>query len=153
MKFKIKKLLIVILFVISLIINILCIRSTLAKYQELVDTDYQVNIRKWLISVNEKDIQDEEMLMSTVLQPTLIENEHMKEGVIVPGREGYFEIDLDYTKVDVPFEYTFEIQHLNENPLLDFEFYGFSIIEDGSGFEIDNITDIINYIEYNLFSY
>lgn len=146
MKYKIKKMLIVILFVISLIINIVSIRSTYAKYQEEVNTDYQVFIRKWLINVNDKDIQDETMLMSTVLQPTLIENEHIKSNIIAPGREGYFEIDLDYTKVDVPFTYSFEIEQKNTNKLLDFEFFGYSILENCSEFEIDNIENTITYI-------
>ena len=146
MKFKTKKILIAILFVISLVINILCIRSTYAKYQELVDTDYQVGIRKWLISVNGKDIQDETTLMSTVLQPILIENEHMKSNVIVPGREGYFEIDLDYTQVDVPFMYSFDVQQLNTTKLSDLDFYGYAVVDECSGFEIDSITGEITYV-------
>ena len=146
MKYKIIKTLILILFVISFVISIYNIRSTLAKYQELVDTDYQVGIRKWLILVDGKDIQNEETVMSETITPYLVENEHMKEGAIVPGREGYFEIDLDYTKTDVPFTYSFEIEQTNQTKLEDIEFFGYSIEDQGSEFLIDSTTDEISYI-------
>ena len=146
MKHKIIQTLLSILLVIFLIISILNIRTTYAKYQEEVDTDYQVDIRKWMVLVNGKDIQNEETVMSGVISPILIENEHMKEGMIVPGREAYFEMDMDYTKVDVPFTYTFDIAQSNENKLSDLEFYGFSVVDEASGFQIDNIEDTITYI-------
>lgn len=146
MKFSIKKFLIVILFVISLVFSVLAIRDTYAKYQELVDTDYQVDIRKWLISVNGKDIQDESVLITDAIKPTLIENEHMKSDVIVPGREGYFEVDLDYTQVDVPFTYSFEVEQLNTEKLLDLNFFGYAVLDESSGFEIDSMTESINYV-------
>lgn len=146
MKFKTKKIIIAILLVISLIINIISIRSTYGKYKEEIDASYEVGFRKWLIVVNGADIQNEETVMTSVVVPTLVENEHMKENIIVPGREGYFEIDVDYTKVDVPFTYSFDVEQINETKLTDLEFFGYSIIDEYSGFQIDTVTDTITYV-------
>ena len=63
----------------------------------------------------------------------------MYKNKLVPDSEGYFEIDLDYTKLDVPFVYNFDINQTNEaaKQLADFEFFGYQMLEEASGFEFD----------------
>ena len=48
--------------------------------------------------------------LSKIMQPVLVENENMNSNeTLIPGREGYFDMVLDYSYVDLAFEYTFSI--------------------------------------------
>ena len=73
---------------------------------------------------------------------------------LVPGREGYFPMLIDYSYVDLKFKYEVSIQQLNETILEDFEIYGFEVVDgenttitttDEEGNKIrDKITGIID---------
>lgn len=119
-----------ILCVLSLIMTVFSIQRTYARYFEKVDTVYATNIKRWFINLNGADIYGKEL--STIMQPTFISNENMNDNdTLVPGREGYFEFVIDYSKVDLAFKYEFYIEQLDkENLLDDFEIYGYSIIQD-----------------------
>lgn len=128
MKRKTKLRILEILCIISILITIFSLQRTYAKYFEKVDTTYQTHIKRWLIKVNEHNIHEEETL-SEIMQPILNENEHMNNNILVPTRTGYFDMQLDYTYVDLEFEYEFSIEQLNEVKLTDFEIYGYEIID------------------------
>ena len=104
MKGKTKLRIIQILCIISIFITVFSIQRTYAKYFEKVGTTYQTNIKKWVINVNTFNIHEKNEL-SEVMQPILVDNENMDENVLVPGRTGYFEMLIDYTYVDLAFEY------------------------------------------------
>lgn len=133
MKKETKSKILNILFIISLIICLFLISDTYAKYQEQVRTSYQSSVKKWKVVVNNKTIRDEETL-SDVITPRLDGNPYMKDDLIVPGREGYFDIDINFSDVDVPFTMDFSVEQ-NEtvegtyNNLLDFKYYGYSLEE------------------------
>lgn len=154
MKGKTKLRVIEILFIISILITVFSVQRTYAKYFEKVGTTYDTNIKKWVININNNNIHEMETL-TEVMQPILIENENMNNNqTLVPGREGYFPMLLDYTYVDLAFEYEFTIEQLNINPLNDFEVYGYEIIDgedstivttDSEGNPIrDKITGVID---------
>ena len=133
MKGKIKLRAIQILCIMSLSITILSIQRTYAKYFEKVDTTYATNIKKWVINVNEKNLHRETTL-TNVMTPEFFYNPNMNsnEGlndILVPGREGYFDFLIDYSKVDVAFKFEFDIKQLNATILEDFEVFGYKIIE------------------------
>lgn len=128
MKGKTKLRIIQILCIISIFITVFSIQRTYAKYFEKVGTTYQTNIKKWVINVNTFNIHEKNEL-SEVMQPILVDNENMDENVLVPGRTGYFEMLIDYTYVDLAFEYEFFIEQLNSNPLSDFEIYQCEVID------------------------
>ncbi len=119
-----------ILLVISLIITIFFINETYSKYLEEMDTYYQIGMKKWMIVVNKKDIQEEKTL-NDVMIPNFIANTNMKDNVIVPGRKMYFEFTMDYTNVDVKFKCNFTITQLNDNKLKDFRMIGYTLINNG----------------------
>lgn len=155
MKEKTKLRVIQILCIVSLLITVFSIQRTYAKYYEQIDTTYSTDIKKWVINVNERNIH-EETTLSNVMTPKFFYNSHMttNEGnndVLVPGREGCFDFLIDYTNVDVPFKYTFDIQQLNvttegeaqiDAHLEDFEVYGYVIVD--TDFEITSTTQISN---------
>lgn len=129
MKEKTKLRIIQILCIISILITILSIQRTYAKYFEKVGTTYQTNIKRWLINVNSYNIHEMTEL-NQVMQPIFVENANMNSNdTLVPGRTGYFEMLIDYSSVDLAFEYEFSIEQLNATPLDDFEIYGYEIID------------------------
>lgn len=135
-----------ILFIISILITFFSIQRTYAKYFEKVGTTYNTNIKKWVININNNNIHDMNSL-SEIMQPVLGENENMNNNeTLVPGREGYFDMVLDYSYVDLAFEYTFSIEQLNKTQLSDFEIYGYSII-DGENPEVVETKEIKGVID------
>lgn len=169
MKEKTKLRVIQILCIVSLIITVFSIQRTYAKYFEQVNTTYATNIKRWVINVNGTDIHGKEQQLSTIMQPTFRNNAHMNNNnTLVPGREGYFEFIIDYSKVDLAFKVDFDIKQLNtktiiegegesqtttveDNFLSDFEIYGYSIVETDSdtGVETENITNLATVNDYS----
>jgi len=145
MKEKTKLRVIQILCIVSLLITVFSIQKTYAKYYERIDTNYVTNIKRWVINVNGSKIHSG-VELSQIMQPVFRENEHMNSNnTLVPGREGYFEFLIDYSKVDVKFKFEFDIKQLNDTPLEDFEIYGYSIVE-GEG---ENATETPTSITVN----
>ena len=152
MKEKTKLRVIQILCVISLLITVFSIQRTFARYFEVVDTTYDTNIKRWVINVNTKNIH-EETTLSNVMTPVLRENQYMNSNnTLVPGREGYFEFLIDYSKVDLSFRFEFDIEQLNNTPLEDFEIYGYSIVETdaATGEQTETITEIATVNDMSL---
>ena len=154
MKIKSKLILIKTLLIISILITAYSIQRTYAKYYEKLGTTYDTNIKKWVINVNNKNVHEEETL-TEVMNPVFIENENMNNNeTLVPGREGYFPMLIDYSYVDLKFKYEVSIQQLNETILEDIEIYGFEVVDgenttitttDKEGNKIrDKITGIID---------
>ena len=102
-----------------------------------------MNLKKWNIKLNNKEIQNEKDL-TKIVQPVLIPNENIKDGIIAPGREGYFQFEIDFSEVDLPFKTRIQIKPNNQDPLTDFEFYKYSIIE--NGVEKEQLTTDISMI-------
>jgi len=129
MKEKTKLRVIQILCIVSLLITFFSIQITYAKYYEKIDTTYDTTIKRWIINVNNSNIRTNTTL-TQIMTPVFRENAHMNSNnTLVPGREGYFEFLIDYSKVDVKFRYEFDIKQLNSIPLTDFQIYGYSIVE------------------------
>ena len=134
-----------ILCIISLLITMLSIQRTYARYFEMVDTTYDTHIKRWLIKVNSHNIHEEQTL-TKVMQPVLVEDENRNSNVLVPGGTGYFDMVLDYNYVDVAFQYEFSIEQLNTNQLADFELYGYEII-DGDTSTVTETNELKGVIE------
>ena len=155
MKEKTKLRIIQIMCIISILITIFSIQRTYAKYFEKVDIRYQTNIKRWLINVNTYNIHEMSEL-NQVMQPVIVDDENMNNNnTLVPGRKGYFEMLIDYSAVDLAFEYEFYIEQLNNNPLEDFEIYGYEVIDaDGTSTvtetkEIKGVIDPTTEVDSN----
>lgn len=143
------------LCIVSLIITVFSIQRTYAKYFEKVGTTYETDIKRWVINVNDVNIHGKNDELTRVMRPQFRADPKVNDNVLVPGREGYFEFIIDYTKVDLAFKCDFDFKQLNkkigtdgetevDNFLEDFEIYGYSIIEieTDSGKEIEKITTL-----------
>lgn len=146
MKKKNKLRILQILCLISLLITFVSIQRTYARYFEKVDTTYDTHIKRWLIRINEHNIHEETSL-EKIVQPVIVDAENMNNNnTLVPGRTGYFDIVIDYSFVDLTFEYDFSIEQLNTNKLDDFEIYGYEIV-DGDKSTITETKEIKGIID------
>lgn len=137
MKLKNKLMIIEILLLLAILVTVFSIQRTYAKYFEKVGTTYNTNIKKWVINVNNNNIHESKAL-NEIVEPVLVENENMNNNdTLVPGREGYFDMVIDYSYVDLTFDYNFKIEQLNNTQLEDFEIFGYSIVDN----EQDNIVE------------
>lgn len=126
-----------ILLALSFIISFLCIAKTYAKYQEDIGTNYEIGIKRWMIKVNEYYINNRETI-TEVMSPTFVANEYIKDGVIVPGSEGYFDINMDFSEVDVKFNFELDI---GQADMLDFKIYGYKMANTEEGLETATLVE------------
>lgn len=146
MKKKNKLRILQILCLISLLITFVSIQRTYARYFEKVDTTYDTHIKRWLIRINEHNIHEETSL-EKIVQPVIVDAENMNNNsTLVPGRTGYFDMVIDYSFVDLAFEYDFSIEQLNTKKLDDFEIYGYEIV-DGDKSTITETKEIKGIID------
>ena len=133
MKRETKSKILNILFIISLIICLYLISDTYAKYVEEVNTSYQSSAKGWKVVVNDKIIR-EQTTLSDVITPRFDSNVNMKDGLIVPGREGYFDMEINFEKVGVPFTVDLNVEQEAQEDgvytnLPDFKYLGYSLEE------------------------
>ena len=59
--------------------------------------------------------------LTNSITPTFYENEYVKENTLAPGIKGYFDINIDSSKVDVDFNYEVNAVLNNSTNLTDYE--------------------------------
>lgn len=127
------------LFIISCIsacISLFFIVDTYSRYVTSATGTAKLEIAKWNITVNDLTVKNNSDL-SSVITPTFPGTTHIAEGIIAPTSEGYFELNMDYTNVDVSFDYEISITPNANSSVKDLVPTGYSI-NDG---EIINITN------------
>ena len=94
----------ILLACIALLFSLLVIQDTFAKYLTDAEGEADMNIARWKILVNNKDIRNNSDISETIT-PTFLENEHIAKNIIAPTSEGYFDIVIDPTDTDVSVRY------------------------------------------------
>lgn len=137
------------LALIALVLCISQIQQTYAKYIDTKEGDTNFTVAKWKILVNNQDIT-EATTMSSLINPIYLENENIKEGVIAPTSEGYFDLEINSSNTDVSFEYIISITSSENNNVTDLKITGYSI-NNSAIIPIDentnSITNAINYTD------
>ena len=131
-----------ILFIISCIsacISLFFIVETYSRYVSSATGTANLAIARWNITVNNLTVKNNSDL-SNVITPIFPGTTHIAEGIIAPTAEGYFDLELDYTNVDVSFDYEIEISPNANSSVQDLIATGYSI-NNGT---IINITDNAN---------
>lgn len=133
-----------ILFLFGIFICLLMFFSVqiYAKYLTSVSANTGINIANWNISVNEKSIKDSSDI-SSVIVPVFTGNEHISPGVIAPTAEGYFDLNLDFTGINVSFAYEIEVSSAEGSSIPDLVSTGFSI-DDGEKINFDTFNQKIS---------
>lgn len=128
----------IILLLLSLSLTMCFMSDTYSRYIADTTGDIEVQFAKWQILVNTNDITsgDEK---SIDLQPVVIANEHVAADTFAPSSEGYFDIAVDPSNVNVSYEYSISLEVLNKD-MPDLMITQYSYI-DGDGVEGEK-TDI-----------
>lgn len=120
------KRIILLLACLSLIFTLTTIKDTYSKYKTDLTGTTNIKVARWRILVNNKDIRNNSEI-SNVITPTFIENENIAENVIAPTSEGYFDIVIDCTDVDVSFSYELTTSINSNSSVTDLITTGYSI--------------------------
>ena len=93
-----------ILAFLSFVLCIFFIQESYAKYLTSTSENASINVARWRILVNNKDIR-EGNTADAVIVPVFDGNENIASGIIAPTSEGYFDLVIDATEADVSFKY------------------------------------------------
>ena len=103
-----KKKYVIILLFISLCLCLFFIQDSFAKYLTSASETANMNIARWKIIVNNKDIRDNSS-SSAIISPVFLGNDNVAGDIIAPGSEGYFDLIIDANAADVSFKYKIDI--------------------------------------------
>lgn len=93
-----------ILACLALLVFIGSTAYTYAKYFTVKQGIMGSEIRIWNIKINDENIKTGQRLSETITA-TIDENKHTASGKIAPGSKGHFTIVVDYSNVDLSFNY------------------------------------------------
>lgn len=146
-----RKLKIIVAF-ISLSICLCLMSNTYSRYVAGTTGNVEALFSKWQILVNTVDITNN--TASTIdFTPVIKENANVAANTIAPSSEGYFDIVVDPSNVDVSFSYNITLAIQNEN-MPDLKITGYSYVPSDyiEGTSLEVITAEENIIE-NIMNY
>jgi hypothetical protein len=141
---KITRRIVLLFAIISLLISLSVINETYAKYANSVSGQTNINVARWHILVNNQDIKNNSST-SQILTPTFTGTEHIAENVIAPTSEGYIDIIIDSSNVDVSFSYSITPNVSENSAVSDFLVTGYTL-NNGELTELNNNESISNNI-------
>lgn len=109
-----------------------------AKYVTSTEGSTSLTIANWNILVNNSSIKNNTDISNSIV-PVFPGTEHISSGIIAPSAEGYFDLSLDFSNVDVSFKYEITTSAHQDSSVQDLVATGYSI--DGG--------EIINFETYN----
>lgn len=113
-----RKYFIYILAFLSFALCIFFIQESYAKYLTSTSENASINVARWRILVNNKDIR-EGSTAEAVIVPVFDGNENIASGIIAPTSEGYFDLVIDATEADVSFKYDINFSVNNDSAVTD----------------------------------
>lgn len=135
---KNNKKLLILLIGIFICLLLFSIVQIYAKYLTSASGQTGITIARWNISVNNKSIKNNSDISADIV-PIFTGNEHMSPDIIAPTAEGYFDLDFDFSDVDVSFKYEINISADETSSVKDLVTAGYSI-DDG---------EIIKFEQFN----
>ena len=119
----------------SLLLLVSVIQNTYAKYISKATANSNFTIASWNFKVNNQDINANSNF-SNVIVPVFENNPNIKDNVIAPTSEGYFDINIDHSNVDVSFTEKISLNFSDTNTVSDLKITGYAI-NDGSIIEFN----------------
>lgn len=135
------KKLFILLAILCLAIAIISFILIYAKYTTSANSQTDMPIARWDILVNNVSIKNQSDISAT-LQPVFPGNENIASDIIAPTAEGYFDLNFDYTAVDVSFKYKISLKPSDQSSVTDIVATGYSI-DDGPKQEFTNFNEDI----------
>lgn len=111
-----KKYILLILSFISMYLTICMASETYAKYVSSATSTSSTSIARWRILVNNDDISVG-ATSTSLITPVFPGSENISSNVIAPNAEGYFDLVLDATNVDISFKYSISITANANSPV------------------------------------
>ena len=104
----------VLLLLISLSLTLGLMSNTYSRYVASTTGDVELAFAKWQILLNNEDITNG--TTSTLdITPVIEENQNIENNTVAPSSKGYFDVNIDPTNVGVSFNYSIDLDVLNEN--------------------------------------
>ena len=122
------------------------IQDSYAKYVSSASAGSTMTIAKWAFKVNDQDVLDNRDFSDTIV-PVFEGSSYIAPGVIAPGSEGYFDIEIDASDTDVNFTETITLALAEDNSIRDLRIIGYSI-NGGEFTEFETTTSISNDRSY-----
>ena len=146
---KYNKKIIFLIFCVSILLCILTMQETYAKYSTSNNATSNMSIARWRILVNNFDVRND-LSTETVIQPVFSGNNNISDGYIAPTANGYFDILIDATETDVTFDYQISLNQNASNEVVDLVITGYSI-DNGEtiNYNNSNIIGTINKTDAN----
>ena len=143
------KKIIFLIFCVSILLCILTMQETYAKYSTSNNATSNMSIARWRILVNNFDVRND-LSAETVIQPVFSGNNNISDGYIAPTANGYFDIIIDATETDVTFDYQISLNQNASNQVVDLVITGYSL-DNGEVINCNNsnITGTINKTDAN----
>lgn len=142
-----KKNIFFLLGIFFIFMTILISVQTYAKYLTSANGQGNIAIAKWNISVNNLSVKNNSDISST-LKPYFPGNEHIAANIVAPNAEGYFDLDLNFSNVDVSFEYTISVIPSEESIVKDLVATSYKI-DNGEIINLNSETSITKVINLN----
>lgn len=115
-----------------------------AKYLTSADGTTSLIIANWNIKVNNISIKDNTDISASIV-PVFPGTEHIASGIIAPTVEGYFDLNLDFSNIDVSFKYEIDVSSAEDSSVKDLVATGYSI-DDGEKIMFENYNTPISEI-------
>lgn len=115
-----------------------------AKYLTATEGTTSLTIANWNISVNDLSIKNDTDISNSIV-PVFPGTEHIASNIIAPTAEGYFDLNLDFSNVDVSFEYEITASADENSSVKDLVAVGYSV-DDGERIDFENYNDSITEI-------
>ena len=123
---KIKRKIVFFVALMSLFYCVSLMQETYAKYISSATANAELTIARWNVLVNNQDILNNSNFSNTIT-PVFEGTSHIKNGIIAPTAEGYFDITINGDNTDVSFSYSISLSLANENTVSDLEITKFKI--------------------------
>ena len=140
-----KKYILLILSFVSLYVTVCLASETYAKYISSATSTASSSIARWRILVNDDDISVG-ATSTTLITPEFQGSADISSNVIAPNAEGYFDLVLDATNVDVSFRYTITVEPNENSPVSELVATKYAI----NGSEPVNYAEGVNTLEGNV---
>lgn len=117
---------IILMSCISLLLCIVTLQDTYAKYLSSANGTTDISIARWRILVNDFDVRNS-ITSNSLITPVFSGNNHIAENVVAPTANGYFDIIIDGNDTDISFNYTININTSEDSLVQDIVTTGYQV--------------------------
>lgn len=141
---KNRKKLLLLLIGICVCLLLFTIITIYAKYLTATEGTTSLTIANWNISVNDLSIKTDSDISNSIV-PVFPGTEHISSNIIAPTAEGYFDLNLDFSNVDVSFKYEITASADENSSVKDLVAIGYSV-DDGERIDFENYNETITEV-------